>query len=82
MTPYTRETDKIMITVKYYWRKLTDDGLIVEFKANYYDRHCFGEYGYDTEEEALKAFSDRFDIGGPNSWTENKFLLVKLYGVK
>ena len=77
------------LRVKYYWRELTEDGLLKPFRSDPWSTSYFGGYGYDTEEEALEAFesafckrNDVFYMGrGDGFYMSAQYVIVKCYGV-
>ena len=67
-----------MLTVKYTWRELTQDGLLRRVVLSYSWRNDYFDREYDSEEEALLALEQEFD----DRHEYPKFVLVKLYGVE
>lgn len=65
-----------MITKRYYWRELTEDGLLKLVKSPY-THSTVGKYGYDTEEEAIRDF----DVIFKGMYKSTDYMLVKLYGI-
>lgn len=65
-----------MLTVKYTWRELTQNGLLKRIHLRYSYREEYFDNEYDSEEQALKAFEQEFK----NEYECPTFVLVKLYG--
>lgn len=66
------------LIVKYAWRELNDDGTLTKFSlldGNYYCKIC--DILYDSEEEALSAFTDCLDSG---SYVTLNCVIIKVYG--
>lgn len=67
-----------MLTIKYTWRELTQDGLLRRVVLSYSWRNDYFDREYDSEEEALLALEQEFE----DRYEYPKFVLVKLYGVE
>lgn len=73
-----RQTD---IQTRYYWKELTNDGLLVDvtYREPYaYDDSTLGHWGYESESDAVKDLEMLVAeelIGG-------EFVLIKTYTVK
>ena len=65
-----------MLTVKYTWRELTQDGLLKRIVLSYSWRNDYFDREYDSEEEAFLALNEEFK----DRYENPKFVLVKLYG--
>ena len=69
------------IQTRYYWKELTNDGLLVDVtyrEAYAYDDSTLGRWGYESESEAVKDLEMLVAedvIGG-------EFVLIKTYTVK
>lgn len=64
-----------MIITKYTWRELTFTGSLKPIKIKY-DK--FFNDTFDTEEEAIEAFSKEF--GSEYNYNYPSYVLVKVYG--
>lgn len=66
------------MTSRWYWRELTEDGLLKPVKVQGYGwtETVFGSYGYETKEEAVEAFKSEFS----NKYTSTIYMLVELHG--
>jgi hypothetical protein len=70
---------KTEIKVRYYWREVSDDGLLKEVRHSYYyDSVTLGSYGYDTEEEALEDLKYWCDA---YRRMHSEFVMIKTYKV-
>lgn len=74
---------KTEIKVRYYWREVSDDGLLKEVRSTrYYDYYDgaskLGPYGYDTEEEALVDLKYWCDV---YRRMHSEFVMIKTYKV-
>lgn len=75
---------KTEIKVKYYWREVSDDGLLKGVRDSYYydkelaEIDTLGRYGYDTEEEALDDLKRWCDV---MNRMYREFVMIKTYSV-
>lgn len=70
---------KTEIKVRYYWREVSDDGLLKGVRDSYYyDSDTLGRYGYDTEEEALDDLKRWCDV---MNRMYREFVMIKTYSV-
>lgn len=65
-----------MITAQYYWKRISEDGLMKPVKIDEYT--ILGQYGYDSEISAKKDFCEIFR--GRRVFAED-IILVKCYGM-
>ena len=67
-----------MLTIKYTWRELTQDGLLKRVVRSYSWRNDYFDCEYDSEEQALLALEQEYE----DTYEYPRFVLVKLYGVE
>ena len=67
-----------MLTVKYTWRELSQDGLLKRIVRSYSWRNDYFDSEFYSEQEAIDAFKQEFE----DRYEYPKFVLVKLYGTE
>ena len=65
-----------MITKRYYWRELTDEGLLKPFYLDSWDYTPFGLHGYNTKSEARADFEKAFE----DRSRQDQYVLITCYG--